>query len=155
MVIQFPCKSMLIMFQKPINGFSANNIFSDIEQTKMMHDLPFEPMEWSTMLMKKQSFFHMIEAQICQLFFCQTQNKYKHYQQKLISKENNINSTASQKELLCWNFWLCHQGFDSLQTSSDSIKTIGFEERPTVSRTMSFNGSLQGHQSWKTLHIKR
>ena len=29
------------------------------------------------------------------------------------------------------------------QTSSNSIETIGFEERPTVSMTMSFDGSLQ------------
>ena len=32
-----------------------------------------------------------------------------------VLKENNINLTASQKELLCWYFQLCHQGFDSLQ----------------------------------------
>ena len=28
---------------------------------------------------------------------------------------NNMNLTPSQKELLCWHFHLCHQGFDSLQ----------------------------------------
>ena len=32
-----------------------------------------------------------------------------------VLKENNINLTALQKELLCWHFQLCHQGFDSLQ----------------------------------------
>ena len=29
--------------------------------------------------------------------------------------EQNINLTASQKELMQWHFHLCHQGFDSLQ----------------------------------------
>ena len=28
---------------------------------------------------------------------------------------NNMNLTPPQKELLCWHFRLCHQGFDSLQ----------------------------------------
>ena len=32
-----------------------------------------------------------------------------------VLKENNINLTAFQRDLLCWHFWLCHQGFDSLQ----------------------------------------
>ena len=29
--------------------------------------------------------------------------------------EQNLNLTASQKELLHWHFHLCHQGLDSLQ----------------------------------------
>ena len=32
-----------------------------------------------------------------------------------VLKENNINLTSLQKELLHWYFQLCHQGFDSLQ----------------------------------------
>ena len=43
---------------------SQPTTFSPRSNKQMTLGLSFEPMEWSTMLTKKQPFFHMIEAQI-------------------------------------------------------------------------------------------
>ena len=45
----------------------------------------------------------------------QSENKVGNILETCVVNENNLNLTPPQKELLCWHFHLCHQGFNSLQ----------------------------------------
>ena len=83
----------------------------------MTHNLSFEPTEWSTMLTKRQSSYDQ-STNLPTVYLSnskQIQTPSAEVHNARVLKENNMNLTALQKELLHWHFWLCHQGFDSLQ----------------------------------------